>query len=99
MKSKAKTMTILNYTLSSVLWLLGILTLVFNILGLWGAWHLAAYGFYLYHPVAVCLQVLALVFSHNEKNKNLMVANYVALAISSASILFTFTIAATWFGL
>lgn len=99
MKSKAKTMTILNYTLSSVLWLLGILTLLFNILGLWEAWHLVGFGFYFYHPAVVCLQVRALVFSHNEKNKNLMVANYVALAISSASILFTFTIAATWFGL
>ena len=68
MDKKTKTFTVINYILSGILWLLGILTLLFNILGLCAPWHLAGFGFVFYIPIPAIFQILAITFSFVGKS-------------------------------
>ena len=97
MEKTAKGFTIINYILSSILWLLGVLTLLFNIVGLWAPWHLAGFGFVFYIPVPTISQVLAIVFSCVEKHKKTMIMNFVSLAVSISLVVFTVFVSSTWF--
>ena len=94
--SKAKLFTIINYVFSSILWLLGILTLIFNILGLWSPWHLAGFGFMFYIPVPATTQFLALYFC-NATEKKFSTINLVAFAVSVGFVLLTVLVSAKWF--
>ena len=89
--------TVVNYVMSGVLWLLGILTLLFNILGLWAPWHLAGFAFVFYIPIIVILQIIAIIFSCVAKNKKIIIMNFASLVISIAFALFTFFVSAKWF--
>ena len=97
MKITAKVFTIINYILSGILWLLGILTLLFNILGLWALWHLAGFGFIFYVPVPVIPMLLAIVFSCIAKSTKMMILNFVSLAVSLGFVLFTIFVSVGWF--
>jgi len=97
MKSTAKTMTIISYIFSGILWLLGILTLVFNVLGLWAPWHLVGFVFVFYLPIPAIPQILAIVFSCVEKNKKTIIMNFASLALSIVFALFTVLVSSTWF--
>ncbi len=97
MRNSAKTMTAINCSAAAVLWFLGLLTLLFNILGLWAPWHLAGFGFLFFTPVSVVLTVIAIVFSCTSKETKLVVINSVFTVISIGSILFTFLVSYTWF--
>ena len=97
MKKTAKGFTVINYILSSILWLLGVLTILFNIVGLWAPWHLAGFGFIFYVPVPTISQVLAIVFFCVEKHKKTMIMNFVSLAVSISLVVFTVFVSSTWF--
>ena len=97
MEKTAKGFTVINYILSSILWLLGILTLLFNIVGLWAPWHLAGFGFVLYIPIPTISQVLAIVFSCVGKHKKTMIMNFVSLAVSISFVVLTVFVSSTWF--
>ena len=97
MEKTAKGFTVINYILSSILWLLGVLTLLFNIVGLWAPWHLAGFGFIFYVPVPTISQVLAIVFFCVEKHKKTMIMNFVSLAVSISLVVFTVFVSSTWF--
>ena len=74
MENTAKKITIVSYILSGILWLLGMLTLLFNVLGLWAAWHLAGLGFIFYIPVPIIPAILffQLFFLVFRKKRNLL---------------------------
>ncbi|MBE6605681.1 MAG: hypothetical protein E7635_01405 [Ruminococcaceae bacterium] len=97
MKNRAKIFTVINYILSSILWILGILTLLFNILGLWSPWQLAGFGFILYLPVQIASMILSVIFSHIENNSKMIVLNFVSFAISAGFIILTIFVSSTWF--
>ena len=97
MKIVAKVCTVVNYILSSILWLLGILTLLFNLLGLWAPWHLVGFGFIFYAPVPLIPLILSIVFSCVSKEIKLIVMNGVSLLISIGCILFTVFVSTGWF--
>lgn len=97
MKKTATVFTVINCILSSILWLLGILTLLFNILGLWAPWHLAGFGFVFYIPIPIISQVLAIVFSCVENNIKTIIVNFVSLVISIAYVFLTIFVSSTWF--
>jgi len=97
MDKTMKVFTITNYILSSILWLLGILTLLFNVLGLWAPWHLAGFGFIFYIPVPAISQILAIVFSCVEKHKKTIIMNFVSLIVSISFVLLTVFVSSTWF--
>ena len=97
MKKTAKVYTVINYILSAILWLLGILTLLFNLLGLWTAWHLVGFLFIFYIPIPAMLQILAIVFSCSEKGKKRLLWNLVSSIISIISVLLTVFVSSTWF--
>ena len=97
MKKTAKGFTVINYILSSILWLLGVLTILFNIVGLWAPWHLAGFGFIFYVPVPTISQVLAIVFFCVEKHKKTMIMNFVSLAVSISFVVLTVFVSSTWF--
>ncbi len=96
MKIVAKIFTIIEYAISGILWLLGILTLLFNILGLWGPWHLAGFAFLFFIPVPVIPLILSIIFSFISRSLRLKVANFISLGISIASVLIYFFISAGW---
>jgi len=94
--TKAKVFTVTNYVLSAILWLLGILTLLFNILGLWIPWHLAGFGFMFYIPVPTISQFLAIIFC-NTSEKKFLTINFISFAISVSFVLLTVLVSTRWF--
>ena len=94
--TKAKVFTIINYVLSAIGWLLGILTLLFNILGLWDPWHLAGFGFMFYIPVPIISQFLAIFFC-NISEKKLLMLNLIPFIISISFALLTVLVSTRWF--
>ncbi len=97
MKKTTKVITVINYIVSSILWLLGVLTLLFNILGLWEAWHLAGFGFILFLPYPIIAELISIVLSLAENERKLGILNIVSLGISIAFALFTVFVSSTWF--
>ena len=97
MENTAKKITIVSYILSGILWLLGILTLLFNVLGLWAAWHLAGFGFIFYIPVPIIPAILSIVFSCISKEKKFIVMNCISIAVSIGFIFLTIFVSSTWF--
>lgn len=93
---KAKVFTIVNYVLSAIGWLLGILTLLFNILGLWTPWHLAGFGFMFYIPVPIISQFLAIFFC-NTLEKKLLTMNIISFVVSVSFVLLTVFVSQRWF--
>ena len=97
MKKAAIALTIISCILSGMLWLLGILTLLFNILGLWGPWHLAGFGFIFFIPVPIVPAILSIIFSCIQKDRKLMILNSVSAAASVVFIFLTVFVSSTWF--
>ncbi len=94
--TKAKAFTTINYVLSAIGWLLGMLTLLFNILGLWTPWHLAGFGFIFYIPVPLISQFFAIYFC-NTAEKKLLTMNLVSFVISVSFVLLTVFVFTRWF--
>ena len=95
--NKAKVFTIINFILSAVLWLLGIITLLFNILGLWTPWHLAGFAFIFCIPIAAISQFLSFAFSCIASDNKLVTINSITVFISLGFILFTIFVSTNWF--
>lgn len=93
---KSKLIAVINLVLSALLWLLGILTLLFNILGLWTPWHLAGFAFMFYLPVPAVSQGLSLIFS-DPAEKKLKTVNLICFAVSAGFVLLTVLISTSWF--
>jgi len=93
---KATLFTIVNYVLSAVLWLLGILTLLFNLLGLWMPWLYAGWAFVLYIPVPAVSQFLGVYFCSTEEKK-LLTMNLISFGVSASFVLLTVFISSKWF--
>jgi hypothetical protein len=89
--------TVINYVTSGILWCLGVLTLLFNLLGAWEAWHLAGFGFIFFLPVACVPQLVSLVLSCVEGERRYIILNLVALAISAGFVALTFCVTSRWF--
>lgn len=101
MKISSTLITVTSYIVSGVLWLLGILTFLFNILGLWAPWHLACFGFVLFIPIPIILNIVAIIFSAVNEEKNIrrkyLIINSISLGISLLFIAFTVIVSAGWF--
>lgn len=89
MSNKVKVFTVINYIALGILLLLAILTLLFNIFGLWAPWHIAGFGFIFFIPVSIVIQILALAYSNTSNEKKYKVANCISLAISVCLVLLT----------
>ena len=96
MKKAAKIFTIISYVLLSILWLCAILTLLFNLLGLWAPWHLAGFGTLFYLPVPAAPFGLAVVFSYITEQRKLIVANFISLGVTFVALC-VWLISTTWF--
>ena len=101
MKKAVVTITRVNYILSALLWILGVLVLLFNILGQWTAWHLTGFGFlfFLIHPFAAsCLAIILSLISKEPKlRKKYLWHNVIVLTISVVVTIFYFSISTNWF--
>ena len=89
--------TIIHLIFSCILWLLGILTLLFNILGLWAPWHLAGFGFVFFIPLPIVFSIASLIVTYSNSNEKAIKFNWIILAISIIFIIITIKISATWF--
>lgn len=104
MEKKTKGVTIFNFVVSGILWLLGILTLLFNLLGLWAAWHLAGFGFVFYAPLALLVEIAVSIYTHRkwqeflqDENRTRFFMNLISIGISILFILLTVFVSTTWF--
>ena len=97
MQKKSKLITLINFILSFILWLLGIFTLVFNILGLWIPWHLAGFAFIFYAPIPLVTAIISLILCYKSFNNKLFLKNLTSLLITIIFILFTMFVSAEWF--
>lgn len=97
MQKRTRVATITSYVLSGLLWALGILTLLYNILGLWEPWHLAGIGFLFYIPVPIFAHSLSIVFACEEKKRKGILITVLPAIVSLIIILFTILVSYTWF--
>ena len=101
MKKAVMVTTRINYVLSALLWILGVLFLMFNILGKWTAWHLAGFGYiyFLIHPLMIsCLAIiLAAINREPTVRKKYIWRNSIVLSISVAVTIFSICVSAGWF--
>ena len=97
MQKKSKLITIINLIISIILWLLGIFTLLFNVLGLWIPWHLAGFGFIFYTPIPLVTTIISLILCYKSFNNKLLLQNLIILLISISFILFTIFVSGGWF--
>ena len=93
----SKVFTVINYVTSGILWCLGVLTLLFNLFGLWAPWHLAGFGFLFFLPVALVPMLVSLVLSCVAGERKFIILNLVALAISVGFAALTFFVSTYWF--
>lgn len=96
MKRPDKVWSCVNFVLSGILWMLGILTCVLNVARCWEWWQAVGFMFLYFVPIPAISQVLALVFSVKEKSKRLMIANTVSLIVTVAFILLTVLVSAVY---
>jgi hypothetical protein len=97
MSKNSKSVTVTSYVFSSILWLLGILTLFFNVFGLWGPWHLAGFGFIFFIPIPIISQIAAIICSICYKERKFIILNFVSLGITVLFIVVTVFISSGWF--
>lgn len=95
--NKVKKHTIVNYAVSGVFWLSSLLVLLFNLLGLWQAWHMAGLLFFFIMQIAFLFFVLAILICISEKNKKYLIINLIPLGVSFVIFLFTIIVSTTWF--
>ena len=97
----SKPVTIVNYILSGISWLLAILCLLFNILGLWEPWHLAGFGFIYYVPVSLISQIIAIIISCKAIDRwstpKYIILNILSAVITVGSIVLFWFVSARWF--
>lgn len=97
MENTARAMTIIHCIYAGILWLLGILTLLFNVWGLWAPWHLAGFGSIFCVPASMITALFSLFFSCASKNIKLVIINFISTAISVGFILLTVFVSSGWF--
>ena len=92
MKRSSKGLTVFNYVISGIFWLLGILAFLFGLLGPWHLYHLAGFGFIAFAPVALIVEISVIIYSCREKDeeKKFLLLNLLSLGISVALILLAF---------
>jgi hypothetical protein len=83
--------------LSIFLWILAVLTLAFNILGLWAPWHLAGFGFVFYLPIPTIASICSFVASVKEKKAGLVFKTLLYILVNAAITAFTVFVSSTWF--
>lgn len=99
MKKASKVLTIINYSSSGFMWLLGTLFLVFNILGKWAAWHLAGYAFILSIFIPLISSFVASIFTLFTKpiNEKDLFNNILLIFMNVNVIIFSLLVSCTWF--
>ena len=93
----SKVFITVSIVLTSVLFVLGALTLLFNLLGKWWPWNAAAGSFILFMPPTVPVHVLSCVFACKSKFTKRIVASIVLAAVTFLLVIFTVSVSMTWF--
>ena len=88
--------SVVSFFLSLILWILGAMTYVFNLYGMWEPWHLAGFAFVFYLIIPAIAQLVALGKSLTGGRAGLFFFNILTTAISVIVTLFTVSISATW---
>ncbi len=96
MKFTAKQATIINFCVSGFSWLLGLLTFLFNLIGLWGYWHLVGFSYAGTLPVVVIVSLLSTLHSWGSGGKKLLILNIICILISIAVGVCTLAFATGW---
>ena len=96
-----KKLTTTNYIASAILWCLGLLVLLFNLLGLWDAWVLVGLIFHFVVLVPLVIAIVALSKSVKltdaAQKKACTLHNGIVLAISAVMSALTLFVFSTWF--
>jgi len=97
---KLKYITTIHLVTAGILWLLGILVMVFNLLDLWIPWNMAILASYLYMPVPIAASAAAMVLSarqdEEEERKYWLRRNGIVLAVSAVVTVLTVYVFSIW---
>ena len=94
--SKAKKLTVINYSLSAILLVLAVLLFLFNKLEHYYSWIILGYIFIILVPFNVIFIILANVHSSKENNKKLQDMNFATIIFNLVVFLFIVLIASKW---
>ncbi len=96
-----KKLTICNYIAAGILWTLGLLEMVFNLLALWEPWQFVGYLYFLWFIPSICLSIYSWIVSKGKKNPEIgtkwLVRNRVVLIISVVVSILALFVFSTWF--
>ena len=94
--------TIVHLCLSCILWLMGLLDLICNLLHYGNLWEPLWFYFVIFSGIPFIFGVIVLFLTFfltdGELRKKYILQNAVILAITAAVILFTLTVTSTWMG-
>ena len=82
MKFTPKQATVVNFCLSGFSWLLGGLSFLFNLVGLWVHWHLVGFGFIIIFPLVIIVNLFSTLQSWGGGSKKLLILNIICFLIS-----------------
>jgi len=90
-----------HFWFSLILWILGFLVFLFNLLGLWAAWHLAGFGYIAYMLVAHAVSLGAIMrsaaYTDEEVSKQFLVRNGLLAMASVVMTILVFFVFQRWF--
>lgn len=94
-----KVFSVIHYIHAVILWILAMLTLLFNLLGKWVPWNLAGFGtcFFAFPTAVSALPAIVLSAIFSRSSKKHLILNCIALLISIAMFVLLLTVFQRWF--
>ena len=97
MDKKIQLITIINYIINGIFWILAILFLLFNIFGFWTLWNIIGYCSQFYIFITIPTIIIAIIMSIKDYNKKYLILNIVAAIVTFIFAVFTFFVSPNWF--
>lgn len=94
---KIKVTTMINFIINGIFWILSLLCLLFNILGLWKLWNIAGYGSLFYLFITILSLIIAIIMSIKDSSKLYLTSNIVIAIITLVFAVLTFFVFCNWF--
>ena len=95
--NKKQVITIINYIINGIFWILAITFLLFDILGVWKLWNIVGYGSLLYLFITIPSLVIAIIISIKDYNKKYLILNIVASIVTIIFVIINFFVSSNWF--
>ena len=94
---KIQVITMINFIINGIFWILALLCLLFNILGLWKLWNITCFGSLFYIFITIPSLIIAIIMIIKDSSKLYLNSNIVIAIITVFFAILTFSVFSNWF--